>query len=129
QAPRPAIPTIRARSGAQATLPCPLGNSNNGGQDRSSTVVALRWSRVDGPSPRRIYVVDGRGRAGGVWQADHVVDDDWSTRSYFSIHKDPALLKIGHVALLDSGTYACTVTYRDGEEANTTAVHLSVVGE
>ncbi|XP_042145584.1 uncharacterized protein LOC121835449, partial [Ixodes scapularis] len=127
QTPGP-TPIVRVRSGAQATLLCPLGHAaGSGGEGTSSPVLALRWSRVDGPSPRQIYAVDGRGRGGDVWQAEHVVDADWATRSYFSIHNDPALLKIGRVTLVDSGTYVCTVAYRDGREANTTTVHLSVM--
>ncbi|KAL1432944.1 hypothetical protein MTO96_001932 [Rhipicephalus appendiculatus] len=125
--------TIRARNGGQTTLPCPLetkaaaGSSKPASLEVPPAVSELRWTRLeDPPSRRTVYVVDGA--EAGVWQGEHVVRPDWQSRSYFSIHSDPALLKIGRVALADSGTFVCSVTFTDGRRVNRT-VHLKVIGE
>ncbi|KAH8041518.1 hypothetical protein HPB51_016963 [Rhipicephalus microplus] len=121
--------TVRARNGGQTTLPCPLEANQPSSKPASlevpPAVSELRWTRLeDPPSRRTVYVVDGA--EAGVWQGEHVVRPDWQSRSYFSIHSDPALLKIGRVALADSGTFVCTVTFNDGRRANRT-VHLRVI--
>ncbi|XP_049268118.1 neural cell adhesion molecule 1-B-like [Rhipicephalus sanguineus] len=123
--------TVRARNGGQTTLPCPLetkaavGSSKPASLEVPPAVSELRWTRLeDPPSRRTVYVVDGA--EAGVWQGEHVVRPDWQSRSYFSIHSDPALLKIGRVALADSGTFVCSVTFTDGRRANRT-VHLRVI--
>ncbi|XP_075738229.1 synaptogenesis protein syg-2 isoform X2 [Rhipicephalus microplus] len=123
--------TVRARNGGQTTLPCPLEAKPEAASPKPASlevppaVSELRWTRLeDPPSRRTVYVVDGA--EAGVWQGEHVVRPDWQSRSYFSIHSDPALLKIGRVALADSGTFVCTVTFNDGRRANRT-VHLRVI--
>ncbi|XP_049521104.1 basement membrane-specific heparan sulfate proteoglycan core protein [Dermacentor silvarum] len=123
--------TVRARNGGQTTLPCPLetktaaGASKPASLDVPPAVSELRWTRLEDPPARRtVYVVDGA--EAGVWQGEHVVRPDWQSRSYFSVHSDPALLKIGRVALADSGTFVCSVTFADGRRVNHT-VHLRVI--
>ncbi|KAH7953971.1 hypothetical protein HPB49_014639 [Dermacentor silvarum] len=125
--------TVRARNGGQTTLPCPLetktaaGASKPASLDVPPAVSELRWTRLEDPPARRtVYVVDGA--EAGVWQGEHVVRPDWQSRSYFSVHSDPALLKIGRVALADSGTFVCSVTFADGRRVNHT-VHLRVIDE
>ncbi|XP_075544468.1 synaptogenesis protein syg-2-like [Dermacentor variabilis] len=127
----PAELTVRARNGGQTTLPCPLGTEKAAGASKPASldvppaVSELRWTRLeDAPARRTVYVVDGA--EGGVWQGEHVVRPDWQSRSYFSVHSDPALLKIGRVALADSGTFVCSVTFANGRRANHT-VHLRVI--
>ncbi|XP_077558197.1 nephrin-like [Haemaphysalis longicornis] len=125
---------VLARNGAQTTLPCPLQTQSGGSVakpaslDEPPAVSELRWTRLEDPPERRtVYVVDGEAAGGGgVWLGEHVVRADWQSRSYFSVHSDPALLKIGRVAVADSGTYVCRVIFPDGRRANYT-VYLRVV--
>lgn len=93
-------------------------------------MIGLRWARLEEPPDRRfIYVVDGLNRPGGVRQADHIVAASWEKRSYFSIHNRPALLKVGHVTVSDTGTYVCTVSFEDGLHVNTSRLRLVVIGK
>ncbi|XP_022673136.1 uncharacterized protein LOC111255432 isoform X2 [Varroa destructor] len=72
-----------------------------------------------------IYRLDGRRgiNARGVFASPHhVTSPAWTGRSYFSLARQPATLKIARLELSDSDEYTCEVQHADG----TTLTHRLV---
>ena len=49
---------------------------------------------------------------------NHITSPDWTSRSFFSLARDPALLKIAHIDLSDNDVYVCSIFYADGTVLN-----------
>ena len=78
---------------------------------------------------RIFYEIDGSRRSDGIYKEGyHNIDKDWRNRSYLSTSREPALLKVGHVTLLDSDVYVCNVQYAGSEETFNETVRLIVMG-
>ncbi|OQR79255.1 hemicentin-2-like [Tropilaelaps mercedesae] len=101
----------------QASLPCDLRLYE------ASVVEHVVWTRVS--TGEIIYRLDGRRSVAvrGVFASPHhVTSPAWTGRSFFSLARQPATLKIARLELNDSDEYTCEVSHADG----TTLTHRLV---
>ncbi|XP_022673005.1 synaptogenesis protein syg-2-like isoform X2 [Varroa destructor] len=110
---------VYALNGEQTTIPFYLHRL-------PGTVVRVKLYQQK--ANRMFYEIDGSRRADGIFSVgSHKIEKDWASRSYLSTSREPALLKVGHVTLLDSDTYICNVQYAGSEETFNETVRLIVM--
>ncbi|XP_028967597.1 limbic system-associated membrane protein [Galendromus occidentalis] len=92
----------------QASLPCDLRFYE------ASVIEEVVWSRLS--KNMVIYRLDGsRSLSRGVFDSpNHITHDEWTGRSFFSLGRQPALLKIARIDTADSDLYICSVRHVDG---------------